>query len=58
MDEIKQAPTSWFDLWKPEFKGDVTWPSMSDGSGPAMLVYVSELLGGSGRQSEAGRRRR
>lgn len=47
MDEIKQAPTSWFDLWKPEFKGDVTWPSMSDGSGPAMLVYVSELLGGS-----------
>lgn len=47
MDEIKQAPTSWFDLWKPDFAGDVTWPSMSDGSGPAMLVYVAELLGGS-----------
>ncbi|MCS0495691.1 ABC transporter substrate-binding protein [Ancylobacter sp. MQZ15Z-1] len=45
-DEIKQAPTSWFDLWKPGFAGNVTWPSMSDGSGPAMLVYVSELLGG------------
>lgn len=46
-DEIKEAPTSWFDLWKPEFAGEVTWPSMSDGSGPPALVYLSELLGGS-----------
>lgn len=45
-DEVKEAPTSWFDLWKPEYKGLSTWPSMSDGSGPPMLVYVSELLGG------------
>ncbi|ADH90787.1 extracellular solute-binding protein family 1 [Ancylobacter novellus DSM 506] len=47
MDEIKQAPTSWFDLWKPEFAGDITWPSMSDGSGAPALVFLSELLGGS-----------
>lgn len=46
MDEVKEAPTSWFDLWKPEFAGEVTWPSMSDGSGPAMLVHVAKLMGG------------
>jgi putative spermidine/putrescine transport system substrate-binding protein len=45
-DEVKEPPTSWLDLWKPEFAGRVTMPSIQDGSGAPWLVYLASLLGG------------
>jgi putative spermidine/putrescine transport system substrate-binding protein len=44
--EIKQAPASWLDLWKPEFAGAVTFPSPSNAMGVPFIVHLAGLLGG------------
>ncbi len=45
-DKVKEAPTSILDLWDEQYAGRVTWPSMADGSGGPMLVYLAEVMGG------------
>lgn len=44
--DTKQAPTSWLDLWKPEFAGAVTFPSPSNAMGVPFIVHLAGLFGG------------
>ena len=44
---IKTPPTSWLDLWKPEFKGRVGITNLGSGLGVAFLVEIAKLHGGS-----------
>ena len=45
--DIKQAPASWLDLWKPDFAGAVTFPSPSNAMGVPFIVHLAGLVGGS-----------
>jgi len=45
-DKIK-APTSWADLWKPEFKGKVLSPKITDTQGLLITIMAAQLNGGS-----------
>jgi putative spermidine/putrescine transport system substrate-binding protein len=42
---VKQAPTSWVDLWKPEFVDAVTLPSPANSSGVPFIVFLGNVLG-------------
>ncbi|PUA18064.1 ABC transporter substrate-binding protein [Glaciimonas sp. PCH181] len=42
---IKQAPTSWQDLWKPEYAGAVAVPSPTNSSGVPFVVFMARVLG-------------
>jgi len=46
-DKIKQAPTSWSDLWKPEYKGRVGITNMNSTLGTGFMVEIAKLHGGS-----------
>lgn len=41
--KIKVAPTSWNDLWKPEFKELVTLPSPSNSAGVPLLLFLHQM---------------
>lgn len=45
--EVKTPPTSWWDLWKPEYAGVVTIPSPANAMGVPLFVHLATLLGGS-----------
>jgi putative spermidine/putrescine transport system substrate-binding protein len=49
---VKQAPTSWADLWKPEFAGQTTFISPVHSMMPGMIVALAELFGGSEKNVE------
>ena len=40
------APTSWSDLWKPEFKGKLAMPDLTASGGYQVLVAAAKLNGG------------
>ena len=44
---VKTAPTSWADLWKPEYKGKLAIPDISGTSGQQFLIAAARLHGGS-----------
>ena len=44
-DKVK-APTSWADLWKPELKGKVLSPKITDTQGLLFTVMAAQLNGG------------
>ena len=44
--ELKEAPQSWWDLWKPEYAGKVTLPSPVNAAGIPFFVHVIGLTGG------------
>jgi putative spermidine/putrescine transport system substrate-binding protein len=44
--EVKAAPTSWYDLWKPEFAGKVTVPSPVNAAGIPFFAHMIKLEGG------------
>lgn len=44
---IKTAPTSWEDLWKPEYKGRVGITGMGSSLGTAFMVEIAKMHGGS-----------
>jgi spermidine/putrescine-binding protein len=44
---VKSAPTSWADLWKPEYKGKLAIPDISGTSGQQFLIAAARLHGGS-----------
>lgn len=44
---VKTPPTSWADLWKPEFKGKLAIPDISGTSGQQFLIAAARLNGGS-----------
>ena len=44
---IKTPPTSWLDLWKPDYKGRVGLTGMGSSLGTAWMVEIAKLHGGS-----------
>ncbi len=44
---IKTPPTSWLDLWKPEYKGRVGITGLGSSLGSAWMVEIAKLHGGS-----------
>jgi putative spermidine/putrescine transport system substrate-binding protein len=46
-DKLTKAPTSWEDLWKPEFKGKVLAPKITDTQALLFTVMAARLTGGS-----------
>lgn len=45
--KITTPPTSWLDLWKPEYKGRVGLPDIESSLGTVFMVEVAKLKGGS-----------
>jgi len=50
--KIATPPTSWLDLWKPEFKGRVGLPDIESSLGTVFMVEVAKLKGGSEKNLE------
>jgi putative spermidine/putrescine transport system substrate-binding protein len=46
-DTVKTPPTSWADLWKPEFKGRVGITNLNSTLGTGWLVEIAKMRGGS-----------
>lgn len=46
-DRIKTPPTSWEDLWKPEYKGRVGVTNMNSTLGTGFMVEIAKMRGGS-----------
>lgn len=46
-DKIKNPPTSWADLWKPEYKGKVGITNLNSTLGTGFLVEIARMNGGS-----------
>jgi putative spermidine/putrescine transport system substrate-binding protein len=44
--EVKTPPTSFWDLWKPEFAGAVTLPSPTNAMGVPLFMHLNKALGG------------
>ena len=44
--EVKAAPTSWWDLWTPEYAGKVTLPSPVNAAGIPLFAHIIKLTGG------------
>ena len=53
-DKVKTPPTSWRDLWKPEFKGRVGITNLNSTLGTGFLVEVARMNGGSESNIEPG----
>jgi putative spermidine/putrescine transport system substrate-binding protein len=53
-ETVKTPPTSWADLWKPEFKGRVGITNLNSTLGTGWLVEVARMHGGSERDVEPG----
>ena len=53
-DMVKDPPTSWSDLWKPEFKGKLSIPDITASGGYETLVLAATLNGGSASNIEPG----
>jgi putative spermidine/putrescine transport system substrate-binding protein len=45
--ELRQAPQSWWDIWKPEYAGKVTLPSPVNAAGIPFFAHIIGLTGGS-----------
>lgn len=43
--KVKEAPTSWNDLWKPEFKDAVTLPSPANSAGVPLFLFLHKIWG-------------
>jgi putative spermidine/putrescine transport system substrate-binding protein len=46
-DKIKTPPTSWADLWNPEYKGRVGVTNMNSTLGTGFMVEIAKMRGGS-----------
>ena len=44
--EVKTPPSSWLDLWKPEYGGLVTIPSPANSMGVPLFVHLATIAGG------------
>jgi ABC-type Fe3+ transport system substrate-binding protein len=52
-DAVKVPPTSWEDLWKPEYKGQIIAPAMSIYSG-SLLMVANQINGGTTENFDPG----
>ncbi len=46
-DTVKTPPTSWGDLWRPEFQGKLAYAAAGHSQMPALVILAAELAGGS-----------
>jgi putative spermidine/putrescine transport system substrate-binding protein len=46
-EKVKTPPTSWRDLWKPEFKGRVGITNLNSTLGTGFMVEIAKMYGGS-----------
>ncbi|KQS79865.1 MULTISPECIES: ABC transporter substrate-binding protein [unclassified Methylobacterium] len=53
-EKVKTPPTSWADLWKPEFKGRVGITNLNSTLGTGFLVEIARMHGGSETDVEPG----
>ena len=53
-DKIKKPPTSWKDLWKPEYKGRAGITNLNSTLGTGFLVEIAKMFGGSESNIEPG----
>jgi putative spermidine/putrescine transport system substrate-binding protein len=53
-ETVKTPPTSWADLWKPEFKGKVGITNLNSTLGTGFLVEIAKMHGGSEKDIEPG----
>lgn len=53
-DKIKTPPTSWKDLWKPEYKGRAGITNLNSTLGTGFLVEIAKMFGGSESNIEPG----
>jgi putative spermidine/putrescine transport system substrate-binding protein len=53
-DKIKTPPTSWADIWKPEYKGRVGITNLNSTLGTGWLVEVARMRGGNEGNVDAG----
>ena len=53
-EKVKTPPTSWRDLWKPEFKGRVGITNLNSTLGTGFLVEISKMFGGNEGNVEPG----
>lgn len=44
--EVKTPPTSWLDLWKPEFAGVATLPAPGNAMGVPLIALINKIEGG------------
>lgn len=52
-EKIKNPPTSWADLWNPEYKGGVGLVSLASTLGTGFMVQMARLRGGSEENIDA-----
>ncbi len=45
-DKVKQPPTSWADLWKPDYADAVLLPSPANATGAPLLIFLNQVFGG------------
>jgi len=53
-EKVKTPPTSWKDLWKPEYKGRVGITTLNSTLGTGWLVEIARMYGGSESDVEPG----
>lgn len=53
-EKVKTPPTSWKDLWKPEYKGRVGITTLNSTLGTGWLVEIAKMNGGSESNIEPG----
>jgi putative spermidine/putrescine transport system substrate-binding protein len=53
-EKIKTPPTSWADIWKPEYKGRVGITNLNSTLGTGWLVEVARMRGGNETNVDAG----
>lgn len=44
-EEVKTPPSSWLDLWKPDYAGSVTFPNPANAMGVPFFAQLAELNG-------------
>jgi putative spermidine/putrescine transport system substrate-binding protein len=53
-ETVKTKPTSWGDLWQPEFRGKLAFAAPAHSQMPALVIIAAELAGGSAANVEPG----
>ena len=51
---VKQKPTGWADLWRPEFRGKLAFCQPFHSQMPAFVITAAEMTGGSAQNPDSG----
>jgi putative spermidine/putrescine transport system substrate-binding protein len=53
-ETVKTKPTSWGDLWRPEFRGKLAFAAPAHSQMPGLVIIAAELAGGSATNVDPG----